>query len=277
MQEGDIVEAGTHNELLEKGGVYAGLVAAQELKKRGGEVGEIVDAEAEEVAELKKVKQATTEDSKAMDGVATGNGDKTYDDSPVDEHAKEGVKGKVQVKRPMNWKRLFSLNSPEWPLIVFGTVCASINGVIMPLFAIVFSSILSVFGTTDVVKLRKDSNFWSGMFVVLAVVAFLVNLGQIACFTISGERFTRRLRNMSFKALIYQNIAYFDDSEHSTGVLTANLAEDASMVQGLTGQLMGSVVQTFSNFGAGIIIAFVYGFAIIISSISGTTFANVET
>ena len=38
---------------------------------------------------------------------------------------------------------------------------------------------------------------------------------------------------MAFRALLRQEIAYFDLPEHSTGALTARLAADASGVQGV--------------------------------------------
>ena len=39
---------------------------------------------------------------------------------------------------------------------------------------------------------------------------------------------------MAFRALLRQEIAYFDLPQHSTGALTARLASDASAVQGVS-------------------------------------------
>ena len=52
-------------------------------------------------------------------------------------------------------------------------------------------------------------------------------------FAVAGEALTTRLREMAFRALLRQEIAYFDLPEHSTGALTARLAADASGVQGV--------------------------------------------
>jgi len=52
-------------------------------------------------------------------------------------------------------------------------------------------------------------------------------------FAYSGEYLTVRMRQLIFKALLRQDIAYFDDHKHSVGVLSTRLATDASAVQGV--------------------------------------------
>ena len=53
------------------------------------------------------------------------------------------------------------------------------------------------------------------------------------CFTVSGENLTSRLRSRSFRAMLRQDIGWFDNERNSTGALTTRLANDASQVQGV--------------------------------------------
>ena len=73
------------------------------------------------------------------------------------------------------------------------------------------------------------------MFGILALVALLCNFFQLSCFMISAERLTRRLRLLTFEALMKQEIGFFDDEKNGTGILTSKLAVDASKIEGLTG------------------------------------------
>ena len=84
-------------------------------------------------------------------------------------------------------------------------------------------------------ELRREANFWAGMFGVLALISYFSNFFQLSFFMISAERLTRRLRSLTFEALLKQEIAYFDDEKNGTGVLTSKLAVDATKVEGLTG------------------------------------------
>jgi ABC-type multidrug transport system fused ATPase/permease subunit len=72
-------------------------------------------------------------------------------------------------------------------------------------------------------------------------------------------------------------VAYFDQPENSTGALCTRLATEASDVQGVrikfsstdmicfiqaTGIRIGTMLQNISNLGVGLILAFIYGWAL---------------
>jgi ABC-type bacteriocin/lantibiotic exporter with double-glycine peptidase domain len=73
---------------------------------------------------------------------------------------------------------------------------------------------------------------------------------------------SRRIRSNLFRHLIYQNIAFFDEEENSSGAITSKLAEDATQIQGLTGQLLGSILQSIAGLVVGLVIAFVNSWAL---------------
>ena len=81
-------------------------------------------------------------------------------------------------------------------------------------------------------------------------------------FGISGENLTKRLRSQGFKSMLSQEIAWFDEPENSIGALCTRLSVEAAAVQGATGVRVGYVLMTLGNLGIGIIIAFVYGWAL---------------
>ena len=56
---------------------------------------------------------------------------------------------------------------------------------------------------------------------------------QILCFTVAGEGLTSRLRSRAFKAILRQEIGWFDHDRNSSGALTTRLANDAAQVQGV--------------------------------------------
>ena len=57
---------------------------------------------------------------------------------------------------------------------------------------------------------------------------------QNITFAISGENLTMRIRQLSFKAMLRQDIAYFDEHKHNTGALCTRLSVEASAVQGVS-------------------------------------------
>lgn len=77
-------------------------------------------------------------------------------------------------------------------------------------------------------------------------------------FACSGEALTKRLRSKTFRAILCQEIGFFDDPRNNTGALCTCLASEVSAVQGATGVRIGSLLQNIASLGAGIIISFIF-------------------
>ncbi len=85
---------------------------------------------------------------------------------------------------------------------------------------------------------------------------------QNVCFGLAGENLTARLRLMAFRAMLRQEISWFDKETNSSCVLTAQLAEDTAQVQGATGKRLGSLLEAFIAMTMSIIIAFAYSWTL---------------
>ena len=67
----------------------------------------------------------------------------------------------------------------------------------------------------------------------------------------------RRVRFESFRAILRQEIAFFDRAEHSTGSLTTMLSTEATAMAGLSGVNLGSILTVLVNLTSGSILAYV--------------------
>ncbi|CAG8692745.1 339_t:CDS:2, partial [Racocetra fulgida] len=228
MKKGEIVEIGRHDELIDKKGVYFGLVQAQELETKKTEK-KINQDEEEELESAPSSNDDTTilidEKKHKLHLKKTSNRESIIKSLKTDDGIiNEEMKKKLLEKTPL--ARIFRICKSEYGLMFIGCIGSGINGAIMPLFGVVLASFLDIFSRTD--------------------HAF-ANFAQLSMFMLSGERLTKRLRRLTFEALLNQEIAYFDDEKNGTGVLTSKLAVDATKVKGLSGGLMGTVLQNCFN------------------------------
>jgi hypothetical protein len=82
------------------------------------------------------------------------------------------------LKKPTPFGRLAKMNASEWKWLLLGTIGAILNGIIQPLFAVVFSRIANVFSPFNT-NLRAEANFWSGMFGILGIAQFIAWVLQV--------------------------------------------------------------------------------------------------
>uniref|UniRef100_A0A672TGR9 Bile salt export pump n=1 Tax=Strigops habroptila TaxID=2489341 RepID=A0A672TGR9_STRHB len=255
FEHGRAVERGTHEELLKRKGVYFMLVTLQS----SGDTA--LNREATEShfcplyrASLRQRSRSQLSNvvpdpplSIARDHAETMNLTSSY-----------GADDGQEDVKPVPFARILKYNASEWPYLVLGSLAAAVNGAVSPLYALLFSQILGTFSILDEEEQKAQINGVCLLFVFVGILSFFTQFLQGYTFAKSGELLTRRLRKIGFQSMLGQDIGWFDDRKNSPGALTTRLATDASQVQGATGSQIGMIVNSVTNIGVAIIIAFVF-------------------
>lgn len=310
INEGRVVEAGTHEQLLANRGLYYQLVSLQTF------------ADDDEHRRQKKSKRRQTNNAAKEEGVAmtddegdsdvdavlppgymeatngktAGNGVPDVAFQPqagttaaqrspekrrasvasTGRRAKEAEKAeqKALLAKAPGFVDMLRMNGPETGYILLACIGALLNGGGMPIFAVFFANVIAVFSKTGDAMLQ-EATFWALMFLVLGGAQLLGNLFLNIGLGVAGERLTRRLRTMYFAAVLRQDMSYFDNPDNSVGAVTTRLANDASNAKGASGVRLAMPLQALFGVSLGLGIALYYGWMLALMIIACVPFMAV--
>uniref|UniRef100_A0AAY4E0D0 Bile salt export pump n=1 Tax=Denticeps clupeoides TaxID=299321 RepID=A0AAY4E0D0_9TELE len=273
FEHGRAVERGKHDELLERKGVYFTLVTLQSQGDKAlnekAQKKEVDNTDKTSLSRAGSFRASLRASIRQRSRSQMSNlipessvpvvgelGPRSYSQSYISQ--KDVFDDEDETVEPAPVMRIMKFNAPEWPYMLFGSIGASVNGGVNPVYSLLFSQILATFSITDPVAQREQINGICLFFVLVGIISFFTQMLQGYAFSKSGEILTRRLRRLGFHAMLGQEIGWFDDHRNSPGALTTRLATDASQVQGATGSQIGMIVNSLTNIGVAIIISFYF-------------------
>ncbi|XP_078084341.1 ATP-dependent translocase ABCB1-like [Mustelus asterias] len=274
FDKGVIAEQGTHTELMNRKGIYYSLVM-QQASSRESDSDEETDDALEEVKQAENNEHKSTniinrssfkrKSSRKLHQTNSSEPSQTIMDNEQEKKSEESFSD-------ISFWQILALNKSEWLYIVIGIIAAVVAAAVTPAFAVIFSRIIGVFATLDPEVKRQKTALFSLLFLVLGIISFVSYSLQGYMFGKSGEILTMRLRGLSFKTMLHQEIGWFDDHKNTVGVLTTHLATDASQVKGATGTRLGLMTLNISTMGTAIIISFIFGWQLTLVSLACTPF-----
>ncbi|XP_076803035.1 ATP-dependent translocase ABCB1-like isoform X3 [Clavelina lepadiformis] len=234
LDGGEVKEGGRHEELMEvDDGIYRNLVSTQLIKDQ---------------------EPALPNDLDISNGNGKINKKQAGDISLEDEQKEDEEDHDMLTDAP--FKRLWMLSKPEWLFTAIGCFFAIIAGAGDPLLALVFGEVLKIFTTTND-QLHRARIYSLTMF-GLGVSTFFWFWMKSVFLSKSGTGLTERLRKAAFRAILRQDLAFFDEPSNSSGTLSARLSSDAGKVDGCIGTRAGLLCQNFAAVGCAISIAFAF-------------------
>ncbi|PWZ08638.1 ABC transporter B family member 11 [Zea mays] len=265
VHRGKVVELGTHTELLQDpNGAYSQLI---QLQDRTGEPDtsdidyQRSTSAVRNVESLSKSMHTPSLKRSIIGGASFGSTSahlvaiantivpENTDTEPLPKESDEG-----EECRKVALCRLISLNKPEMPVLLLGTVVAAISGVFFPMLGLLISSSINSFYEPPH-QLKKDSRFWTLMYVALGVGSFIFLPVEHFLFGVAGGKLVERVRSLCFQRIVCQEISWFDRPSNASGNVGARLSVDASNIRRLVGDSLALMVRSTVTVIAGFVIA----------------------
>ncbi|DAZ97765.1 TPA: hypothetical protein N0F65_009045 [Lagenidium giganteum] len=160
--------------------------------------------------------------------------------------------------------RIWKMSLPEWKFMVLGTIGAIVNAAVFPVWGLLLTKITVLFfkyqtpeyDPTAATRMRSDAKWWSVGFFGLGVVFGLSITMQHFGFAVASQRLVTRVRLKTFKAMLHQDIGWFDLDENSSGALVSRLASDSAILQAMTSETLNQTLVNLTSIAIALGIAF---------------------
>ena len=285
LKRGSIVERGTHDELVQiKGGLYRKMVMHNRAASGIDEEGD--DEADDNVSSLRPQKQVERyvppkpegpkhyllTNSIPPDIVSRGSvgavsltmeaNERFHEfisETPNEKEQFEPNNQDVEKPKAVNRKQLnlFRLLKGHYWLILPGCTLALGVASAFPVIAWISGYVLEGLGDPDLDRMRSDMNRRTLWFFIISIIdTCFAFFGSYALET-AAESLSSVLKLKSLRAVMRQDIAFFDQKEHSSGALSSMIFNHSANVGTAFGAVLCQILIAFGNLVGSQIMAFV--------------------
>ncbi|KAJ6535983.1 P-loop containing nucleoside triphosphate hydrolase protein [Mycena vulgaris] len=250
MANGQPLERGTHSELMSLGGVYSELVNAQQVREEDHSVG-----------------HSASKNTSVDKGASFPQEKRPVQESPILPAGKQPDKPRRQYPVGTILRRFLEVNSDQRLeyVLAFGT--ATLCGLVQPALGVIFAKALVAYSGGNI---RRDSSRDALWFFIISIISGGLQLVQTKYLMETSAVLSERLRLLSFKAILRQDIQFFDKEENNPGALTSGLSENPQKILGLAGMTIGTIAQAFATLVGGLILGWIFAWKIGLVSLACT-------
>ena len=235
IKEGRVIEQGTHKELLEQNGYYAGLVRSQLAQD------EIETKEELEIREKKSsLKRRNTDEEVQFE--------KKDDELYIEEDTV-----KVNICRVLK-----EVVREHCCILVIGLIGACGAGASQPVNGYVMANCLNSLNSMYQTIRYDDTLFYIWFLLLLAFLQGLFNFLMIWMFSRIGVGLARIYRKKVLRKYLQFHISFYDITKNAPGALLTRLSIDTMQLNNLIFSTVGSTVQVSTTFVVGLILGCIY-------------------
>ena len=259
MRDGELVEQGSHTELIELDGSYASMVRAQTLDSLDSSESTVnsvrtsIDDSSPEREKLLETASAKLENASSSVHPQQG------------QHFRERPASVKNRSLGSTFKGIGLMVRPQLLFIVIGLSASTIVGGSYSGEAAVFGHTiegLSSCRAADAV--RASGSLFGLLFFILAVTEFLANVVGGSCFGWVAEKLLFRVRIGALRSLLFQNVEWHESDDRNPATLLSRFTSDTSALGSLAGTTVNIVFSIIVNLIAGIVLSHVVAWKIAI-------------
>jgi ATP-binding cassette subfamily B (MDR/TAP) protein 1 len=230
MKKGDIIEQGTHEELMNLDGSYADMIRLQTVKSADDSTSNASRTSFDTSSSDANIDEKQALASEKGEATPTLDAPMTTQVSPPQDQI---VAGSIL-------KTMAPLVRPYLLLLILAFFAALIVGGQYSGSGLLFGNIMGTMSPCNPPDyIRSRGELLSGLWFMLACIEFLANFTSWAVFGLISERLIYKVRNISLHALLQQPLQWHESEARSPSMLLEYITKDGNALAGFSGSIIG--------------------------------------
>ena len=229
MKNGEILEIGTHDELLKKNGYYASLIKGQMTEK---------EIKIENKNEINIKNNNNIENDIINIEINEKNNLKNNNDNISNNENKISRKNSIKI----DTSRLYSIISSHKSDLILGTISGILYGMCCPITGIVLGNCINSLTHKDEDFLFKNSIKYGLLFVAIGFSGGILLFFKTWSLESIGIILTTKMRKKILKKYLKMHIGFFDIEKNSPGALLTKLSIDTTQLETLILSVLGGSI-----------------------------------
>ena len=239
IKDGKVCEQGTHKELLEKNGYYAGLVKSQLAQDE-------LESKEENLNKMEKKNSKLSKMSSKHSSIVQ-----------IDPEVRLKQLGNVSNTK-LETGRVFSLLKDHKCELITASCSAFVLGCCTIMTGFIMAKSVLALSSSDKDTVKDDGLLYAMMFLVLAIVNGVCFFLKLWKFLSIGSVLATKMRKLIINKYLSFHLSYFDLEENSPGALLTKLSLDTTQLTNIVLSLMGDVVCCSGILILGLVLGFYY-------------------
>ena len=247
MKEGKIVEKGTHKELLELNGYYAGLIKSQlandEIKGEEDNDDNNEDNDEEEIVNDINTNNNPKNNDNLNNKSVTSSKDSSFvsnNNEMIDDNKDKEIK--------VNKGRIWQLISDNKCNLFIGTITGLLYGSLCPFVGVFLGVTINSLSSNDPEKVKSEGFIISMVYIIIGILGGLTIFLKIWKLEGIGSTIALKMRKKIFKKYLELHMGYFDIDTNSPGALLTKLSIDTSQLDSLILNTVGGTLTIISTY-----------------------------
>ena len=244
LQNGQVVESGTHKELLEKNGYYAGLVKSQLAQDE-------LESKEDNMTGIQKRKSSMNPLQRLKSSKSS-----RYSSQYLNHEAQ--LKDLEEEPIPVDHGRAMSIVSDHKKEVMLGGLGAFVNGAMNPVSGYVLAKAVNALSSPDKKVIKDDGLLWSMMYLIVAFVQALTIFLKISNLETLGSVVTSKMRKVVIRKYLELHVGYYDFDQNAPGGLLTRLSIDTTQLNSIILTIVGDIVSTIGTASVGLFMSFYF-------------------